>query len=83
MGELQVHLLGAERIVGFGWAGAHALPIPAGLPNDELFQKLLMFIVTGYVFKLVIALFDTIPFYFLTAFLKKYLEFDPMEEHSR
>ncbi len=61
---------------------AHALPVPAGLPADELFQKLLMFIITGYVFKLVIALFDTIPFYILTAFLKRYLDFDPMAEHA-
>lgn len=61
---------------------AHALPIPVGLPNDELFQKLMMFIITGYVFKLVIALFDTIPFYVLTALLKRYLDFDPMAEHT-
>jgi hypothetical protein len=61
---------------------AHALPIPAGLPNDELFQKLMMFIITGYIFKLVIALFDTIPFYILTALLKRYLDFDPMAEQA-
>ena len=61
---------------------ANALPIPAGLPNDELFQKLMMFIVTGYVFKFVIALFDTIPFYFFTGVLKRYLEFDPMAEDA-
>jgi uncharacterized PurR-regulated membrane protein YhhQ (DUF165 family) len=61
---------------------AHALPIPADLPANELIQKLLMFIITGYVFKLVIALFDTIPFYILTAFLKRYLDFDPMAEHA-
>lgn len=61
---------------------AHALPIPADLPANELIQKLLMFIITGYVFKLVIALFDTIPFYLITAILKRYLEFDPMTEHA-
>lgn len=61
---------------------ANALPIPAGLPSDELFQKLMMFIVTGYVFKFVIALFDTIPFYFFTGVLKRYLEFDPMAEDA-
>ena len=48
----------------------------------SLIQKLLMFIITGYVFKLVIALFDTIPFYLITAILKRYLEFDPMTEHA-
>ncbi len=60
---------------------AHALPIPPGLPAGELWQKLIMFIVTGYVFKLIIALLDTIPFYLLTGFLKNYLQFDPMSEH--
>ncbi|MFK7770312.1 MAG: queuosine precursor transporter [Mariniblastus sp.] len=60
---------------------AHALPIPDGLPAGELWQKLAMFIVTGYVFKFVVALLDTIPLYMLVSFLKKYLEFDPASEH--
>jgi len=59
---------------------AHALPIPAGLPASEVWQKLLMFIVTGYVFKLIVALLDTIPFYILVSFLRGYLEFDPIKE---
>ncbi len=61
---------------------AHALPIAAGLPYREVWRLLLMFIVTGYVFKFIIALLDTIPFYLVTAFLKRYLEFDPMSEHQ-
>jgi uncharacterized integral membrane protein (TIGR00697 family) len=60
---------------------AHALPIPNDLPAAEVWQKLIMFIVTGYVFKLVIALLDTIPFYWLTAWLKGYLQFDPTDEY--
>lgn len=60
---------------------AHALPIPEGLSETEVWEKLIMFIVTGYVFKLVIALLDTIPFYLLTSFFKGYLRFDPMSEH--
>ena len=60
---------------------AHALPIPDGLPAGELWQKLAMFIVTGYVFKLIVALLDTIPFYMLVGFLKRYLDFDPASEH--
>lgn len=59
---------------------AHALPIPPDLPAGELWQKLMMFIITGYVFKLVIALLDTIPFYILVGLMKRYLEFDPMDE---
>ena len=61
---------------------AHALPIPADLPAAEVWQKLLMFIVTGYVFKLVVALLDTIPFYLLAAWLKVYLDFDPSTEYQ-
>ena len=60
---------------------AHALPIPSDLPAGEVWQKLIMFIVTGYVFKLIVALLDTIPFYMITKFLKGYLQFDPMSEH--
>lgn len=61
---------------------AHALPIPADLPSAEVWQKLMMFIVTGYIFKLVVALLDTIPFYLLTAWFKVYLDFDPAAEYQ-
>lgn len=60
---------------------AHALPIPSDIPAAEIWQLLAMFIVTGYVFKVTIALLDTIPFYIVTRYLKGYLEFDPMSEH--
>ena len=60
---------------------AHALPIPNGTPSEDVWRMLAMFIVTGYVFKMAIALLDTIPFYWLTWFLKSYLQFDPMSEH--
>ncbi len=46
-----------------------------GLPkntNGELTHSLLHFVLSGYLFKLVIALLDTIPFYYLTKKLKKY-----------
>ena len=59
---------------------AHALPIPPNLPASEVWQKLLMFIVTGYVFKMVIALLDTIPFYILVGIFTRYLKFDPKSQ---
>lgn len=59
---------------------AHALPIAPDLPSKEVWEKLIMFIVTGYVFKLVVALMDTIPFYFLVGWMKGYLQFDPVAE---
>ena len=46
------------------------------LPIDEkktVFPQLMMLIASGYLFKLVIALLDTIPFIYGTKFLKKYL----------
>jgi uncharacterized PurR-regulated membrane protein YhhQ (DUF165 family) len=61
---------------------AHALPIANDLPSSEVWRLLLMFIVTGYVFKLLIAVLDTIPFYWLVGFLKGYLEYDPVTETS-
>ena len=60
---------------------ARALPIASDLPTSEVWRTLFIFIVTGYVFKLIVALLDTIPFYILVGWLKGYLEFDPMDEH--
>ena len=58
------------------YAGALPLP-PEGTP---LTQHLMTFIVTGYVFKMIVALLDTVPFYFLVGYLKDYLQFDPITE---
>jgi uncharacterized integral membrane protein (TIGR00697 family) len=49
----------------------HALPIEADLP---LWPQLRVFIFTGYLFKLLAALLDTIPFYWGTAWLRSYLK---------
>ena len=46
-----------------------------GLPKEvdgTLSHSLFYFILSGYIFKVVIALLDTVPFYFLTKKLKKY-----------
>ena len=44
--------------------------------------QLLLLIATGYVFKFTVALIDTVPFYFGTAWLSRYLEIDPRQEHA-
>jgi hypothetical protein len=47
-----------------------------GLPktiDGELTHSLIYFILSGYVFKMMIALIDTIPFYYLTKKLKTYI----------
>ena len=57
---------------------ARSLPPPA--EGSTLAQHLFLLIATGYMFKVVAALLDTIPFYIAVAWLKEYLEFDPMAE---
>ena len=47
-----------------------------GLPLDDngmLTHPLIYFIISGYVFKVAIALLDTIPFYLATKYLKRYI----------
>jgi len=60
------------------WAGA--LPIDGDQPISP---QLLTFITSGYVFKLAVALVDTVPFYLGSAFLARYLQIDPSAEHDR
>lgn len=54
----------------------------AALPIDEtldLWPQLLTFIASGYVFKAACAAIDTVPFYFGSKWLSKYLEIDPTQ----
>ncbi len=60
---------------------ANSLPPPG--EGSTLFQHLFMLIATGYMFKIAVALLDTIPFYILVAWLKRYLEFDPLEHETQ
>lgn len=53
---------------------AHALPID---PDSPIMSQLMIFITTGYVFKLVMALLDTIPFMIGTRYLVRYLRLPP------
>ncbi len=54
---------------------AQALPEPA--EGTSLTRHLLLFIVTGYVFKMVCAMVDTVPFYIGARWLSKYLRLPP------
>jgi uncharacterized integral membrane protein (TIGR00697 family) len=57
-----------------------------GLPIDEsapIWPQLWIFIRSGYVFKLTVALLDTGPFYVGVHYLSRYLEIDPQAEHDR
>ncbi len=56
-----------------------SLPIEA---TKALWPQLWVFIATGYLFKLVAAALDTIPFYFGVAWMRKYLHVDDEISHG-
>ncbi|MEM7003325.1 MAG: queuosine precursor transporter, partial [Pseudomonadota bacterium] len=56
---------------------AQALPIDE---NADLWPQLFVFIASGYVFKLVVALVDTGPIYLAVRYLRPYLGLKPNEE---
>jgi hypothetical protein len=58
---------------------ARGLPID---PSAAIWPQLWLFIASGYVFKVTIALLDTLPFYVGVHYLSRYLEIDPNEEHG-
>jgi uncharacterized integral membrane protein (TIGR00697 family) len=56
-----------------------------GLPIDAaqaLWPQLWVFIGSSYVFKLIVALLDTIPFYAGVHYLARYLDIDPLAEYE-
>ena len=59
---------------------AKGLPIDAASP---IWPQLWVFIASGYVFKLTIAIADTIPFYIGVHYLSRFLQIDPSAEHDR
>lgn len=58
---------------------ARGLPIDA---DAALWPQLWVYIASGYVFKLAIALLDTIPFYLGVHYLSRYLEIDSNAEYA-
>ncbi len=57
-----------------------------GIPIDTslaVWPQLWFYIASGYVFKVVIALADTLPFYVGVHYLSGYLQIDPSREHGR
>ncbi|MFZ5941027.1 MAG: queuosine precursor transporter [Bacteroidota bacterium] len=50
-------------------------------PGETVIHGLVILILSNYVFKMVAALLDTIPFYIGVRFLSKYLMIDPVEEY--
>jgi hypothetical protein len=58
---------------------ARGLPIDASL---AVWPQLWVFIGSGYLFKMSVALLDTGPFYLGVHWLSRYLEIDPSQEHA-
>lgn len=48
-------------------------------PGDTIIHGLIILILSNYIFKMVSALLDTIPFYIGTKLLSRYLQIDPMQ----
>lgn len=64
-------LVDTSAVVLISHYAAHVLPID---PNDDVVPQLLTFIGSGYLFKLLAALADTLPFIWLTGWLRRWLE---------
>ena len=64
-------LVDTSSVVLISHYAAHVLPVRAGEP---VLPQLGAFIASGYLFKALAALADTLPFIWLTAWLRRYLE---------
>jgi uncharacterized integral membrane protein (TIGR00697 family) len=64
-------LVDTTAVVLISHYGSHVLPLQAELP---VLPQLFAFIGSGYLFKVLAALADTMPFYVLTAWLRRWLE---------
>ena len=75
---LTSQLVDSTTVILITYLGAaSALPMDPGVSVAE---NLIVLIFSGYIFKLVVALTDTIPFYLCVNYLSKYLNVDPMAE---
>jgi uncharacterized integral membrane protein (TIGR00697 family) len=63
-------LVDSTAVILITFLYTNALPIDE---RESVFPQLMNLIVSGYIFKFVIALLDTIPFYIGTKYLKNYL----------
>ena len=64
-------LVDTTAVVLISHYGAHVLPIQ---PERSVLPQLLSFIASGYLFKVLAALTDTLPFIWLTGWLREWLE---------
>ena len=73
-------LIDSLAVVLITYYGAKAIDLH---PETHVFSFLLMLIASNYMFKMVSALLDTIPFYFGVKWLSKFLNIDPLKEFQQ
>ena len=76
---LTSQLVDSVSVVLITFYYAQAIDIHAG---RTVIQTLMIFILSSYIFKLLAALLDTIPFYIGVKFFSKYLQINPNEEFT-
>ncbi len=72
-------LIDTVSVVLITYYYANALHIPE---DKTVFETLIIFIYSGYVFKMLSALIDTVPFYIGVRILSKYLDINPVKDYS-
>ncbi len=77
---LTSQLVDSLAVVLITYSLTNAIRIPEGYST---FHFLAILIVSNYVFKMVAALIDTIPFYLGSKFLTRYLNLDPIREYRQ
>jgi len=77
---LTSQLVDSLSVVFITYILTNAIQIPEGYTT---FGFLTVLIISNYVFKMVAALLDTIPFYIGVRCLSKYLDIDPLKEYQR
>ncbi len=64
-------LVDTTAVILISHYGAHVVPVQ---PDQPVLPQLAFFIASGYTFKFLAALIDTLPFYLLVAWLRRWLE---------
>ncbi|MDX9769003.1 MAG: queuosine precursor transporter [Tenuifilaceae bacterium] len=77
---LTSQLVDSVSVVLITYFYAHAIQIPEG---RTITQTLVIFILSSYIFKMLSALLDTVPFYIGVKYLSKYLQIDPVSEFKK
>jgi uncharacterized integral membrane protein (TIGR00697 family) len=77
---LTSQLVDSLSVVLITYSLTNAIQIPQGYTT---FRFLFILIISNYVFKVIAALVDTIPFYIGVKFLSKYLNIDPQKEYKK